>query len=570
MSKRQALGAITVNHSHNNVLTNKQGLANKAVASKTGQQYNNENKPPISAAQGAKGVIKSQPSELEFEIFHEEARNVAAVANRNPTQLGVVPNQIASHPIRLKESNKHVNFFLDNYDENEEDELEHKSSSNDEVEEKRTKKDYDDEDEDEEEDEEDEENKENEEEDDEASNASSVASGLEEEGISRLNIAAMIDSTTSMFDSQHQQQQQQLNSSHCELMMDSSSSTQNDEDMMLDDTIKCISMKSTASSLYIEDDEEEEEVEEEENHDSRSQSPTAEDDEETRRRLEAEERDNIMMNFAEFKDEILEYMRALELEQRPKANYMKKQLDINANMRSILIDWLVEVCEEYKLNTETLYLAVNYTDRFLSQMSVLRGKLQLVGTASMYVAAKYEEIIPPDISEFVYITDDTYTKKQVLRMEHLLLKVLDFKMSAPTTNWFLSYFLRFIRQNTSLSHANNADLAQRIEHLSRYLCELTLVDSDTYLSYLPSQIAASAIYLAMHTLGRPWTKQISDICGYGHDLGELRACIQDLHKTMQGALDHAQQAIQEKYKQKKYDMVALIEPPKSLPPHLYL
>ena len=117
MSKRQALGAITVNHSHNNVLTNKQGLANKAVASKTGQQYNNENKPPISAAQGAKGVIKSQPSELEFEIFHEEARNVAAVANRNPTQLGVVPNQIASHPIRLKESNKHVNFFLDNYDE---------------------------------------------------------------------------------------------------------------------------------------------------------------------------------------------------------------------------------------------------------------------------------------------------------------------------------------------------------------------------------------------------------------------------------------------------------------------
>lgn len=266
------------------------------------------------------------------------------------------------------------------------------------------------------------------------------------------------------------------------------------------------------------------------------------------------------------KDEILVYMRRLEQENRPKSTYMKKQMDITSNMRSILVDWLVEVCEEYKLNPETLYLAVNYTDRFLSQMSVLRGKLQLVGTASMYIASKYEEIVPPDISEFVYITDDTYTKKQVLRMEHLLLKVLEFKMSPPTANWFLSYFLRFIRQNTSLSHSN--ELGQRIENLARYLAELTLIDSDTYLVYLPSQIAASAIYLAMYTLGRPWSKQVGDICGYSLDLGELKSCIQDLLRSMQAAPSHPQQAIQEKYKQKKYDYAALIEAPKNLPPHL--
>jgi len=56
-------------------------------------------------------------------------------------------------------------------------------------------------------------------------------------------------------------------------------------------------------------------------------------------------------------------------------------------MRSILIDWLVEVSEEYKLDTETLYLSVFYLDRFLSQMAVVRSKLQLVGTAAMYIAA---------------------------------------------------------------------------------------------------------------------------------------------------------------------------------------
>ncbi len=71
----------------------------------------------------------------------------------------------------------------------------------------------------------------------------------------------------------------------------------------------------------------------------------------------------------------------------PKFNYMTKQPDITFSMRSILVDWLVEVSEEYKLHNETIYLAVNYVDRFLSFMSVQRAKLQLVGTACMFIAA---------------------------------------------------------------------------------------------------------------------------------------------------------------------------------------
>ena len=66
---------------------------------------------------------------------------------------------------------------------------------------------------------------------------------------------------------------------------------------------------------------------------------------------------------------------------------MRKQPKINFDMRSILVDWLVEVGEEYKLQNETLYLAVNYIDRFLSIMAVERDKLQLVGTACMFIAA---------------------------------------------------------------------------------------------------------------------------------------------------------------------------------------
>lgn len=311
-----------------------------------------------------------------------------------------------------------------------------------------------------------------------------------------------------------------------------------DSPMVLDDTIKFQSLMSKIDEDF------------------------GDDDEEAKRALAAHQRDSLLMNCLEYKHDILKYMRQLERDNKPKTNYMKKQLDITASMRSILVDWLVEVSEEYKLNAETLYLAVNYTDRFLSQMSVLRGKLQLVGTASMYIAAKYEEITPPDVNEFVYITDDTYTKKQVLRMEHLLLKVLDFKMSPPTINWFMSHFLRFIRTECGLKDGADPDMMSRVENLSRYLAELTLIDADTYLTYLPSQIAASAIYLALYTLGQEWTKQVEEICAYTAD--EIKWCVQDLYKTMEQAATHPQQAIQEKYKQAKYDHVSLIEPAKQL------
>lgn len=65
----------------------------------------------------------------------------------------------------------------------------------------------------------------------------------------------------------------------------------------------------------------------------------------------------------------------------------------------------------------------------------------LIGTAALFIAAKYEEIYPPEISEFVYITDDSFTKLQILKMEKLILEVLDFEVSSPTSNYFLEKYI---------------------------------------------------------------------------------------------------------------------------------
>lgn len=78
----------------------------------------------------------------------------------------------------------------------------------------------------------------------------------------------------------------------------------------------------------------------------------------------------------------------MEPKRRPMPNYLEKvQKEVTANMRGVLVDWLVEVAEEYKLLPDTLYLAISYIDRFLSLNVVHKQKLQLLGVSSMLIAS---------------------------------------------------------------------------------------------------------------------------------------------------------------------------------------
>ena len=78
----------------------------------------------------------------------------------------------------------------------------------------------------------------------------------------------------------------------------------------------------------------------------------------------------------------------MDPKRRPLPDYIEKvQKDVSRNMRGILVDWLVEVAEEYKLVTDTLYMTVSYIDRFLSLNALNRQKLQLLGVSSMLIAS---------------------------------------------------------------------------------------------------------------------------------------------------------------------------------------
>ncbi|GAU29070.1 hypothetical protein TSUD_278260 [Trifolium subterraneum] len=98
---------------------------------------------------------------------------------------------------------------------------------------------------------------------------------------------------------------------------------------------------------------------------------------------------------------------------------MDSQPEINEKM-AILIDWL-DVHTKFDLSPETLYLTINIVDRFLDVNLVPRRELQLVGISAMLMTSKYEEIWPPEVNDFVTLSDYAYPHEQILIMEKTIL-----------------------------------------------------------------------------------------------------------------------------------------------------
>ncbi|CAH1389381.1 unnamed protein product [Nezara viridula] len=186
-------------------------------------------------------------------------------------------------------------------------------------------------------------------------------------------------------------------------------------------------------------------------------------------------------------------------------DYMCKQTSINKSMRALLIDWMVEIQENFELNHETLYLAVKIVDLYLSKVKIQKEDLQLVGCASLFIASKYDERIPPMLDDFLYICDHLYDAKDVLSMEIKLLKNLDFQLGIP-----LSY--RFLRR-----YARCAKIDMPLLTLARFILEYSLMDYST-VTYSDSKMAAAALLLAIiMKQGGRWTPTLEYYSGYKVD-----------------------------------------------------
>uniref|UniRef100_A0A452QCW3 G2/mitotic-specific cyclin-B1 n=1 Tax=Ursus americanus TaxID=9643 RepID=A0A452QCW3_URSAM len=220
--------------------------------------------------------------------------------------------------------------------------------------------------------------------------------------------------------------------------------------------------------------------------------------------------------------------------------------EVTGNMRAILIDWLVQVQMKFRLLQETMYMTVSIIDRFMQNNCVPKKMLQLVGVTAMFIASKYEEMYPPEIGDFAFVTDNTYTKHQIRQMEMKILRSLNFGLGRPLP-------LHFLRRASKIGEV---DVEQHT--LAKYLMELTMLDYDM-VHFPPSQIAAGAFCLALKILDNgEWTPTLQHYLSYTEEslLNVMQHLAKNIVMVNRGLTKHM--TIKNKYATSKHAKISTL------------
>ncbi|KAF3324303.1 cyclin-A2-1-like protein [Carex littledalei] len=272
------------------------------------------------------------------------------------------------------------------------------------------------------------------------------------------------------------------------------------------------------------------------------------------------EKSNILM-CSIYASDIYNNFRANELIGRPSSDFLEiLQTDVTQNKRAVLMDWLVEVCEEYSLVPDTLFLTVHLIDRFLSMNKIERQRLQLLGVTCMLIASKYEETCAPRVQDLCLLTCNSYTDNEVPTI-HYTNK--DYCLFLVLTD---SYYRLTIASGTTNGEASAAH--PELMHLTNYLAELALVEY-SFLKFLPSMIAAAAVFLGQWNLDQsthPWNKTLEHYTGYKSS--DMKNCILALRDLQVNTKNCPLRTIRYKYWHDKYSSVAYQTSPE-LPCYLF-
>ena len=165
-------------------------------------------------------------------------------------------------------------------------------------------------------------------------------------------------------------------------------------------------------------------------------------------------------------------------------NYMNNQKEITEQMRSILIDWIIDVHGKFGFCDETLYMTVSIIDRYSSIKKITRNEYQCLGITALMISCKHEEINVPKVEDFIYITDNAYTKQEVFNMEIDILDKLKYNLLYPSPIKFYEYLsLHF-------------GFDKKKHFLGKYLMETFLLDL-ICIKFKPSIISCACIYIVM-------------------------------------------------------------------------
>uniref|UniRef100_A0AAV1VN71 Cyclin N-terminal domain-containing protein n=1 Tax=Peronospora matthiolae TaxID=2874970 RepID=A0AAV1VN71_9STRA len=224
-----------------------------------------------------------------------------------------------------------------------------------------------------------------------------------------------------------------------------------------------------------------------------------------------------------------------------------EQQTVQPQMRAVLVDWLVEVHQRFELEAQTLYLTVNYVDRYLAQVPVNIQRFQLVGVAALLIASKFEEIYPCDMDDLLYICERSYSKADLVECERDLLNVFAFNLAVPTVSSFLGYFLEQCEED------------KLIGQLANLFAECSLLDFGFGAKYEPSIVACACLLAASCYVGNQgprlvWNYRLVELTGYA--IETIIPCTQKLQTILANPTKLT--AVATKYSDKAFGEVACL------------
>lgn len=220
---------------------------------------------------------------------------------------------------------------------------------------------------------------------------------------------------------------------------------------------------------------------------------------------------------------------------------------------------------------------------------ILYNLLHHLHSACTLIAAKLLEITPPGADEFVYISDNSYKRKDILEMEANIVNSLGFNLHFITPYHFVRRFLAASQASSPCSlSADRAAMGlgrynatnDMMEKLVMYLLDLAMLEY-RFVSMKPSLVAAAAVYLARCTLGirEPntatpsslndeftspsfqraaegyWSKTLEHYTGY--DMWAVEEPVKLLHKLQERAETSHLRSVYNKHKKQAHHFVAL-------------
>jgi len=222
---------------------------------------------------------------------------------------------------------------------------------------------------------------------------------------------------------------------------------------------------------------------------------------------------------ARFDQEVCELMLTDETECMAEATYLDHHQTLDVSMRSVLVDWLMEVCREFELQRESFYICISLLDRFLScVIHVHQSRLQLVGVAALLLAAKTEEIYPPKAQDLALITDGAFNTNELRKMESCMLQKLSWNIYCITPFRWATHYLKQLPEEQLKGGSTKATMCEMMA-----LLDLAILDYTT-ISFRPSHLASAALVFVVN----PPHHVLKQVTGLTH--AQIEPCVAWLDK----------------------------------------